>query len=109
MSSWIEVCSVNDIHPNTGVCALINDEQVALFRVSESEEVYALGNYDPIGKANVMSRGLLAQFGETLTVASPLYKQHYNLKTGECLEEDISIPVYDTKISDQKILIKAKV
>ncbi len=32
MSNWQLVCSVEDIIPGTGVCALVNNEQIALFR-----------------------------------------------------------------------------
>ena len=79
MSSWKKVCQLSDISPNTGVCALVNGQQVAIFRQAKSDAVYAIGNFDPIGRANVLSRGLMAQLGDSITVASPLYKQHYRL------------------------------
>jgi len=108
MSNWIEICELTDIHPNTGVCALVNEQQVAIFRAQKDDAVYAISNFDPIGKANVLSRGLMAQFGEKLTIASPLYKQHYDLKTGECLEdENAKVSVFETKVDGGKILVKA--
>lgn len=84
--AWITVCNKNDLTPNTGVCALVNDEQVAIFWEGISDQLFALSNYDPIGEANVMSRGMLGSLGDDLVVASPLYKQHFNLRSGECLE-----------------------
>ena len=33
-----------------------------------------------------MSRGLLGSVGDRIVVASPLYKNHFDLQTGECLE-----------------------
>lgn len=98
-SQWIKVCQFDDIAPNTGVCALVDNQQVAIFRQASNDALYAIGNFDPIGKANVMSRGLLAQLGDNITVASPLYKQHYRLTDGQCLEkEGVSVPVYQVRV-----------
>ena len=66
MSSWKKVCQLSDISPNTGVCALVNGQQVAIFRQAKSDAVYAIGNFDPIGRANVLSRGLMAQLGDSI-------------------------------------------
>ena len=85
VQGWVQVCYLDDIVPNTGVCALVDDEQVAVFRVGESG-LYALDNYDPNAKASVLSRGLIGNLGERLVVASPIYKHHFDLRTGECLE-----------------------
>lgn len=106
MSNWINICNVNDIAPSTGVCALVGEDQVAVFR-TKGEEVYAVGNYDPAGKAMVLSRGLIADVKGELTVASPLYKQHYSLTTGKCQEEDLSIPVYQVRVENGQIQVAA--
>lgn len=84
---WVPVCSESDLVIGSGVCAKLQGEQVALFRPSADEEVLAIANYDPIGKANVLSRGIIGSLGERLVVASPLYKQHFDLHSGECLEQ----------------------
>ncbi len=31
MAQWIDVCSVDDLQPDSGVCALVEGEQVAIF------------------------------------------------------------------------------
>lgn len=99
--NWTRVCDLNDIAPDTGVCALVGGEQVAVFRQASTDRLFAVGNYDPVGNANVLSRGLLAQLGDKFTVASPLYKQHYCLSSGVCLENsELSIPVYDVHSRD---------
>ncbi len=107
MAKWIDVCSVNDLQPNSGVCALLEGEQVAIFWMPESdEEVYAVGNYDPFGNANVLSRGLIGDIGEQPVVASPLYKQHYNLQTGVCLEDEtVKIPAYAIRIENGSVQV----
>lgn len=103
---WIQVCELNDIAPDTGVCALVEGQQVAIFRQAGSNRLFAIGNHDPVGQVNVLSRGLLAQLGDRLTVASPLYKQHYCLETGQCLEKpDLSVPVYPVKLEAGKVSV----
>ncbi|MFP8966013.1 nitrite reductase small subunit NirD [Pokkaliibacter sp. CJK22405] len=97
-SDWTAVCSLNDIAPDTGICALVQGQQVAIFRQRSNNKLYAVGNFDPVGQANVMSRGLLAHLGGKMTVAAPLYKQHYCLETGRCLEdESLALPVYQVR------------
>jgi len=103
--NYTKICNLDDLVPYSGRCALVNNQQVALFRLDEGETIYAVGNYDPIGKANVLSRGLLANIDGVQVVASPLYKQHFNLKTGECLQEDVAIPVYQVKVEDGEVSV----
>ncbi|MCW8884120.1 MAG: nitrite reductase small subunit NirD [Motiliproteus sp.] len=107
-TNWTPVCALTDIAPNTGVCALVNGQQVALFRLADSEAVYAIGNYDPAGKANVLSRGLIADLDGVLSVASPLYKQHYCLKSGNCQEDEtLSVPTYEVRLNEGQIEVAA--
>ncbi|WP_430462369.1 nitrite reductase small subunit NirD [Thalassolituus sp. LLYu03] len=99
MTAWTSVCNLNDIAPDTGVCALFNGEQVAIFRWGNSDTVYAISNYDPLGDANVLSRGIIGSIGERPVVASPLYKQHFDLENGECLEKaDVSVKRYTVRV-----------
>ncbi|KZZ45803.1 MAG: nitrite reductase small subunit NirD [Saccharospirillaceae bacterium] len=108
MSDWIAVCDLNDIAPDTGVCAALSGEQVALFRLGDTEQVFAVSNYDPFGKANVLSRGIIGSIGEQLVVASPLYKQHFDLATGVCLEDgEVSIKTFQVKVENDQILLAA--
>jgi nitrite reductase (NADH) large subunit len=96
---WRTVCALNEILPDMGVAARLGQEQVAIFRVGESEEVYALGNRDPFSNANVISRGILGDLGGELVVASPVYKQHFRLRTGECVEDpQIALPAYPGRV-----------
>lgn len=90
------ICKKSDLVENSGVCALINDEQVALFYLPHTDKkVFAIANWDPIGKANVLSRGIVGDIKGTIVVASPLYKQHFDLETGVCLEDDtVSVKTY---------------
>jgi nitrite reductase (NADH) small subunit len=85
LNTWNAVCSFDEIVPDTGVCALLNGRQVAVFRVGEAQ-LFAIDNYDPNSNAAVLSRGLVGSLGERIVVASPIYKHHFDLQTGECLE-----------------------
>jgi nitrite reductase (NADH) small subunit len=69
--------------------------------VGDGSDLYALDNYDPIGKANVLSRGLVGDLRGTLVVASPLYKQHFSLASGRCLEqEEVAVATYPVRVND---------
>lgn len=102
-----KICSLNDLIPELGVSALINGEQVAIFRLKDNR-VYAIANYDPFSQANVLSRGLTCQLKGKTCVASPIYKQHFDLLTGQCLEDDaVSIKIYSVKIEGEAVLVAA--
>ena len=105
MNEWVAVCKLSDIVPDTGVCALVHGQQVAVFRLSD-DSVYAIGNLDPFSKANVLSRGIVGDLKGELVAASPIYKQHFNLTTGQCLEEaDVRIAVYPVRVEGDKVLV----
>ena len=107
---WTDVCSVSDLQENSGVCALVNGLQVAIFYLPTDEQgIYAIGNYDPIGKANVLSRGIVGDIKGEVVVSSPLYKQHFNLETGICLEDDsVTVPVYASRIEDGRVQVDTR-
>jgi len=103
---WYEVCHLDEITPNTGVAALIEDQQIAIFRVGQEQRVYALSNQDPFSLANVMARGILGDLQGERVVASPIYKQHFSLVTGRCLEEqEQKLLVFPTQIENGKVLV----
>jgi len=99
LKNWTAVCPLNDIVPNTGVCALIGGRQVAVFR-TDDDRVYALSNHDPFSKANVLSRGIVGDIKGELVVASPVYKQHFSLASGQCIEDDaVKVDAYTVRIN----------
>ena len=83
--AWTDICAVDDILPSTGVCALVASRHVAVFRVG-ADQFFAIDNVDPKSGASVLARGLVGSIGDRVVVASPLYKNHFDLRTGECLE-----------------------
>ncbi|MGA3248204.1 MAG: nitrite reductase small subunit NirD [Paraburkholderia sp.] len=105
--NWVQICALDDIVPNTGVCALVEGKQVAVFNVAQGEGgVYAIDNYDPCSQAAVLSRGLIGSLGERIVVASPIYKQHFDLGTGECLEApEHSVSAFAAQVKDGQVWV----
>ncbi len=96
---WQAVCKAEDITVNTGVRALVAGEQVAVFNVKN--DFFAVSAIDPFTNAAVLARGIVGDLGGKVVVASPIYKQHFVLKTGECLEEEaVSIKAYPVRVNN---------
>jgi nitrite reductase (NADH) small subunit len=103
--NWTAVCAADDILPNTGVCALVEGRHVAIFRVGQSQ-YFAIDNVDPKANASVLSRGLVGSLGDKTVVASPLYKHHFDLKTGECLElPELSVRAHELRIDGGQLMV----
>ena len=100
----MKVCRLDDILPDSGVCALVGGEEVAIFRVDG--KVFAIANRDPFSGAYVLSRGIVGDLNGELVVASPVYKQHFSLLTGRCVEDpSVSVPVYRALLEGADIQI----
>jgi nitrite reductase (NADH) small subunit len=105
MSDWIPVCRLKEIVPNTGVCALVHGRQVAVFRVGD-EELFAIDAYDPFSRANVLSRGIVGDLKGEVVVASPVYKHHFSLKTGRCLEDEaVQLQVFPVRLEGHTVWV----
>lgn len=89
---WIAVCSLHELPYERGVAALVHGVQIALFRTLD-DSVYAVQQHDPYSGAMVISRGLVGTRGPVATVASPMYKQVFDLATGACLEPQGKEPI----------------
>jgi NAD(P)H-dependent nitrite reductase small subunit len=102
MSEWYSICKVNDLVVGSGVAALVNGQQVAIYYLpDEVQKVFALDNYDPIGGANVLARGIVGDVQGQLVVASPLYKEHFSLTSGRCLEKiEYAVRVWPVRIEN---------
>lgn len=104
-TTWLRVCAVDDLLPGRGVAALVGHAQVALFRLPD-DAVHAIGNHDPFSGANVLSRGLTGTWDGRTTVASPVYKQRFDLATGVCIDDQAtSVPVYATRVVDGSVFV----
>lgn len=107
-TTYETVCRLDQIEREGGVTALVGGEAVAVIRTFD-DCVYALSNYDPFSKASVLARGivgtktLLTVDGEEVVpfVASPMHKQAFDLRTGQCLDDAaVSVATYDVRVVD---------
>jgi NAD(P)H-dependent nitrite reductase small subunit len=98
------VCELEQIAPDTGVCALVDGQQVAIFRIGDN--VYAISNSDPFSGANVLSHSITCCIKGQLCIASPIYKQHFCLTSGQCLEDqNVVLDTWTTEIIDGVIYV----
>ena len=109
-SVWTAVCRLADLAPERGAAALVGGEQVALFRLVD-DTVLALDQRDPFSGAYVMSRGIVGTRGDVPTVASPMYKQVFDLRTGRCLDgvgrEPQDLRPWEVRIEGDVVLVGA--
>lgn len=101
---WVPVCRADALSPERGVAALlIGGLQIALFR-AHGGEVFAVSNADPFSGAMVMARGIVGDRDGVPTVASPLHKQEYDLRTGRCLDDErIRLVRYPARVADDTV------
>ena len=108
------ICPLDDIVPETGVCALVAGKQIAIFRTRD-DELYAIDNFDPFSQTNILSRGLIGgttrvvddEPQEVLYVASPMYKQRFDLATGQCLDDDdVQIGSYAVSLKGNEVWVE---
>ncbi|WP_150239879.1 nitrite reductase small subunit NirD [Nocardiopsis quinghaiensis] len=87
-TTWTDACSIDRLHPEDGVAILLPDgTQVALF-LTRDEHLYAVDNIDPYTGAAVISRGIVGDRSGEPTIASPMLKNVFSLRTGHSLDED---------------------
>lgn len=107
-ASWTEICSFDALTPERGVAALVGDHQVAVFRTVD-DMLHAIDNRDPFSGAFVLSRGIVGTHGDAPTVASPLYKQAFDLRTGACLSDDsVRVDVHDVRRSGNCVEVRVR-
>ncbi|WP_438012485.1 nitrite reductase small subunit NirD [Psychrobacter raelei] len=112
------ICTLNDIIPEGGVCALIEGKQVAIFRTKDNQ-LFAIDNLDPFSNANVLSRGLIGgtvvkteledgsvSEDEVIYIASPIYKQRFDLATGQCLDDEtVKLDSYEVSLEGDQVMV----
>ncbi|WP_271403274.1 nitrite reductase small subunit NirD [Kocuria palustris] len=104
----VEICRLEDLETGWGEVALVEGRQVAVFRLPDAT-VAAVDHADPRSGALVIARGIVgATLDGTPTIASPLYKEVYDLRTGQCLTTDAyELPVHDATVSPQGRVVVA--
>ena len=105
--TWTTVCELDSLLPDVGVRALLGEDQVAVFRLGGTDEVFAIDAFDPFSNAPVLSRGIVGDLKGQLVVASPIYKQHFDLKTGRCLEDEtVTVRTFAVRVVGGKVQVQ---
>ena len=108
-AGWVHVCALDDLEVERGRAALLGEDQIALF-LTHGGRVFAVSNLDPYSGAHVMSRGIVGTRQDAPTVASPMYKQVFDLRTGLCLDtqgkEPKALAVWPVAVSEGDVHVK---
>lgn len=106
MMNWVNICEEAALPNFGGIAAWFENKAIAIFNLGE-RGLFALDNIDPATGVGVLSRGLICDLNGDIYVASPLHKQHYSLKNGTCIEDELlKVSVYPIKCEDGKVLVK---
>ncbi len=102
---WHDVCGLDRLTVERGASALVDGRPVALFRLDD-DEVLAVDDVDPFWGVPVLSRGLVGCIGGRDTVASPLLKQRFDLRTGDCLDDPtVTVAVWPVQVQQGRVAV----
>lgn len=100
---WEDVCDLGRLSVERGAAALVAGAPVALFRLAD-DEVLGLDDIDPFWGVSVLSRGVVGSIGGRDTVASPLLKQRFDLRTGACLDDPgVSVATWPVRVLQGRV------
>jgi nitrite reductase (NADH) small subunit len=101
------VCRLDELESEGGVAAVVDGRAVAIF-LTHDGNVHAISNYDPCSQASVLARGIVGTRGGTPVVYSPMHKQAFDLRTGQCLDEpEVRVPTFHVEIVAGTVLVGA--
>lgn len=101
LASSVTLVPFAAIEPEQGAAVLLPDGTSAAVFLLHDGSVHAVGNLDPFYGAPVICHGIVGDRAGSPTVASPLGKQVFCLRTGRCLDDPaVSLPVFDTLVTD---------
>ena len=108
-NNWTTIGSRHDLVPGAGVGARFGDQQVAIFPIPElDDQIFVVDNYCPISGVNIIARGIVGDVQGEPVVATPLYKKHFSLRDGRCLEDDSHrLATYAVRLSGNQVQIAA--
>jgi nitrite reductase (NADH) small subunit len=102
---WTPVCALDVIVPDTGVTALVDGVQVAVFRLTDGA-VHAITALDPCSGANVLGRGIVGDADGVDVVASPVHKQRFALASGRCLDDGPDVATYPVRVVAGRVEVR---
>ncbi len=111
--TWQPLCTRADLVPYSGVAARVETPegpaQVAVFYLpGHAQELYAIDHHAPFSSANVIARGIVGDIKGQPVVASPIYKQHFRLEDGQCLEDEaVTLRTWQVSFKGDEVWIEA--
>lgn len=106
-ATWVDICPLDLLTPDRGVAAIVEGRQVAIFRLRDGG-LFAVDNLDPCSGASVLSRGIVGSVGDVTTVASPVYKQRFDLATGRCLDDEaVAVATHAVRVVEGVVQVLA--
>lgn len=105
-AGWETICATSDLTLDRGAAALVGARAIAIFLLADGA-LYAIDNLDPISGTSVLSRGIVGDADGAPTVASPMYKQRFDLRTGQSLDSAAAaVAVHEIRITDGMIEVR---
>ncbi|WP_069384128.1 nitrite reductase small subunit NirD [Halomonas caseinilytica] len=111
-NDWQSLCTREDLVAHSGIAARIETRdgpaQVAIFYLpGHAPELYAIDHHDPFSGANVIAHGIIGDVAGEPVVASPLYKQHFRLSDGQCVEdEQVKLRTWRIILHDRRVMVQ---
>jgi len=97
---FYKVCKVSDLKESVGERFLVNDTDIALFKINE--KIYAVNNICPHKQANIMHEG----FVENGCVVCPLHGWTFELSTGNLVGGSRGLKSYPVEIKNEDIYVQ---
>lgn len=102
-TDWQDICALSELNPGEGVCALVQDQHLALFLL-RSGQLFALDNHDPLGKANSVFRARIDEESRTLALEAAGQKRRYCLHSGRNLEQqEVSLATFPVRVKNNRV------
>ncbi|TDT40239.1 nitrite reductase (NADH) small subunit [Halospina denitrificans] len=106
-NNWTTIGRLSDLVVGSGVGARYRDRQVAVFLIPELDDrVLVVDNYCPISGVNIIARGIVGDIQGEPVVATPLYKKHFSLLDGRCIEDDShQLATYAVRVDGDEVQV----
>ena len=94
------LCSLNDLQESTGKKFLVNDVEIAVFKINS--EVFALSNICPHQQSHLIYDGFI----EEEFVVCPAHGWKFNLRTGKKDSGSNGLQIYPVEVVDNKVYVQ---
>jgi nitrite reductase (NADH) small subunit len=106
-NGWVDVIAETELEIEIGVPALVGTAAVAVFKTHDGT-LHAVSNLDPRTGSSVIARGIVGSRGAAATVASPLYKEVFDLRTGVCLDDEAKrLATFEVRVLDGIVQVRS--